>query len=118
MVYFRSFQTQYCRKIVGFSGIRTWIVGVEGEYANHLTTTTTQLGKKPLLTCDEPFWGRVGLFHYKLKKISDGPGTIGSLALVRAGVLRQGDDDVEDAVLAFQRHLARIFEKLLLQREC
>ena len=27
---------------MGFSGIRTRIVGVEGEYADHLTTTTAQ----------------------------------------------------------------------------
>ena len=26
---------------VGFSGIRTWIIGIEGEHADHLTTTTT-----------------------------------------------------------------------------
>ena len=28
------------KKTVGFSGIRTWIVGKEGEHADHLTTTT------------------------------------------------------------------------------
>ena len=40
-VYFRSFQTQmFTEKMVGFSGIRTRIVGVEGEHAYHLTTTT------------------------------------------------------------------------------
>ena len=39
-VYFRSFQTQYYRKTLGFSGIRTRIVGVEGEHADHLTTTS------------------------------------------------------------------------------
>ena len=38
-VYFHSFQTQYYRKTLGFSGIRTRIVGVEGEHADHLTTT-------------------------------------------------------------------------------
>ena len=37
-VYFRSFQTQFYRKTVGFSRI----VGVEGEHADHLTTTTAQ----------------------------------------------------------------------------
>ena len=42
VVYFRSFQTQYYRKTVGFSGIRTQIVGVEGEHTDHLTTTTAQ----------------------------------------------------------------------------
>ena len=41
----RSFQTQFYRKTLGFSGIRTWIVGVEGEHADHLTTTTAHLGK-------------------------------------------------------------------------
>ena len=38
--YFRSFQTIYRINTVGFSGIRTRIVGVEGEHADHLTTTT------------------------------------------------------------------------------
>ena len=41
-VYFRAFQQQFYRKIVDLSGIRTWIVGVEGEHADHLTTTTAQ----------------------------------------------------------------------------
>ena len=40
-VYFRSFQTQnFTEKTVGFSGIRTRIVGVEGQHSDHLTTTT------------------------------------------------------------------------------
>ena len=34
--YFRSFQTQ----TVGFSGIRAWIVELEGYHADHLTTTS------------------------------------------------------------------------------
>ena len=42
-VYFRSFQTIYRIKTVGFSGIRTRIVGVEGEHADHLNTTTAQI---------------------------------------------------------------------------
>ena len=41
-VYFRSFQEQFYRKIVDLSGIWTRIVGVEGEHADHLTTTTAQ----------------------------------------------------------------------------
>ena len=41
-VYFGSFQTQILQKItVGFSRIRTEIVGVEGKHADQLTTTTT-----------------------------------------------------------------------------
>ena len=32
--------TNFTEKIVGFSGFRTRIVGVEGEHADHLTTTT------------------------------------------------------------------------------
>ena len=40
-VYFHCFQIQFSRKIVDFSGIRTQIVGVKGEQADHLTTTTT-----------------------------------------------------------------------------
>ena len=43
-VYFRSFQTQILqKKTVGFSGIRTQIVGVESEHADHLTTTTAPI---------------------------------------------------------------------------
>ena len=38
-----SFQTQFYRKTVGFSGIQTRIVGVEGEHADHLTTTEALL---------------------------------------------------------------------------
>ena len=40
--YFRAFQIQFYRKIVDFNRIRTHIVGVEGEHADHLPTTTTQ----------------------------------------------------------------------------
>ena len=50
-VYFRSFQTQYDRKTVGVSRIRTRNVGVEGEHADHLTTTTAQ----------ENFFERLGI---------------------------------------------------------
>ena len=39
-VYFRHFQTIYRIKTVDFSGIRTRIVRVEGEYADHFTTAT------------------------------------------------------------------------------
>ena len=39
-VFFRSFQYQFYRKIVDLSRIRIWIVGVEGEHADHLTTTS------------------------------------------------------------------------------
>ena len=43
-LYFCSFQTQILqKKTVGFSGIRTRIVGVEYEHADHLTTTTAHL---------------------------------------------------------------------------
>ena len=38
-VHFRSFQTIDSIKTVDFSGIRTWIVGLECEHADHLTTT-------------------------------------------------------------------------------
>ena len=40
-VYFRPFQTQFDRKIVDFSWIRTRIDRLKGEHADHLTTTTT-----------------------------------------------------------------------------
>ena len=40
-VYFRSFQPQILqKKTVGFCGIRTRIVGIEGKRADHLITTT------------------------------------------------------------------------------
>ena len=43
---FVYFQTQILQKItVCVSGIRTRIVGVEGEHADHLTSTTAGLGK-------------------------------------------------------------------------
>ena len=41
---FVLFKHNYSEKIVGFSGIQTRIVGVEGEHADHLTTTTAQKG--------------------------------------------------------------------------
>ena len=41
LVYFRSFQTIYRIKTVDLSGIQTWIDGIEGKNADHLTTTTT-----------------------------------------------------------------------------
>ena len=40
-VYFRSFQTIDIIKTVDFSGIRTQILGVEGDHADRLATTTT-----------------------------------------------------------------------------
>ena len=39
---FVLFKLTFYRKNVGFSGIRTWIIRVEGEHADHLTTTTTR----------------------------------------------------------------------------
>ena len=38
---FVLFKQKFYRKIVDVSGIWTWIMGVEGEHADHLTTTTT-----------------------------------------------------------------------------
>ena len=42
---FRFFYKQFLQKNVGFRGVQTWIVLVEGEHADHFTTTTTQTGK-------------------------------------------------------------------------
>ena len=39
---FVLFEHNFYRNTVGFSGIRTRFVGVEGEYADPLTTTTAQ----------------------------------------------------------------------------
>ena len=39
--HFLYFEQQFYSIIVDFSGIRTQIVGVEGEHSDHLTTTTT-----------------------------------------------------------------------------
>ena len=42
-VYFLFFlNTNFTEKSCGFSGIRTRIVRVEGEHADHLTNTTAQ----------------------------------------------------------------------------
>ena len=40
LFYFRSFQTFYSIKTEHFSGIQTRIDGVEGEHADHLTSTS------------------------------------------------------------------------------
>ena len=40
---FVLFKHKLCRKTECFSEIQTWIVDVEGEQADHLTTTTAQL---------------------------------------------------------------------------
>ena len=46
---FSSFSnTNFTEKTVGFSGIRTRIVGVEGKHADHLTTTMAQNYQKKL----------------------------------------------------------------------
>ena len=37
--------TNFTEKTVGFSGIQTRIIGVEGEHGDHFTTTTAQRGK-------------------------------------------------------------------------
>ena len=44
LLFFRSFQTIYRINTVDFIGIRTRIVRVQGEYADHFTTTTTTTG--------------------------------------------------------------------------
>ena len=44
LVYLCSFQTQILQKnTVGFGGIQIRIIGVEGEHADHMTTTTMVL---------------------------------------------------------------------------
>ena len=40
-VYFCSFQQRFLQKITDYSGNQTQIIGVEGEQADHCTTTTT-----------------------------------------------------------------------------
>ena len=40
---FRLFQQQIYRKIEDLSGIRPWIVRVEGKRTDHLTTTTAEI---------------------------------------------------------------------------
>ena len=42
---FVHYKHKFCRKTVGFSGIRTWVVEVQGEHADHLTTTTALVQK-------------------------------------------------------------------------
>ena len=53
-VKFLYFQAIYRTKTLGFSGIQTWIDGVEGEHDDHLTTTTTAL-KNIILFCLQLF---------------------------------------------------------------
>ena len=50
---FVIFKYNFTEKTVGFSRIRTWIVGVEGEHADPLTTTTA-LKNTELLQKNEP----------------------------------------------------------------
>ena len=45
-IYFRSFQASLQLNKVDFSGIRTRITGVEGEHADHQTTTTAPNNNK------------------------------------------------------------------------
>ena len=49
--YFRSFQTIFRIKTAYFRGIRTRIVRVEGEQADHLTTTTVPCKKFFVFKC-------------------------------------------------------------------
>ena len=53
LFFFVLFKHKFYRKIVGFSRIRTWIVGVEGEHADPLTTTTA-LKNTELLQKNQP----------------------------------------------------------------
>ena len=72
-VYFLSFSNaNSTKKTVGFSGIRTRIVWVEGEHADPLTTTTADSStfwrKKNLKKLLGRFQGRrVGGFHRKVR---------------------------------------------------
>ena len=40
---FVLFKHKFYKKTVGYSGIQTWIVAVEGKHADHSTTTTAPL---------------------------------------------------------------------------
>ena len=40
---FGLFKHKFYRKTVGISGIRTWIVRLQGDHADNLTTTTSQM---------------------------------------------------------------------------
>ena len=55
-VYFLSFQSQILQKTVGISEIRTQIVRVEGEHADHLTTTTAQSKNTYMLRLQSVTW--------------------------------------------------------------
>ena len=43
--FFSFFQTHILHKNLDVSGIRTRTVGIEGEHANHLTTTTDPVSR-------------------------------------------------------------------------
>ena len=44
LIIFVLFKHKFFRKTVGVNRIRTRIIGVEGEHADHLTTTSAQEG--------------------------------------------------------------------------
>ena len=60
-VYFCSYQQQFYCKILDYSENRTRIVGVEGKYANHLTTTTTP---QAVNFCLNPLCSELKSFRY------------------------------------------------------
>ena len=68
-----SFFVHFCAiiqiKIVDFSWIRTWIVRVEGEHADHLTATTKALKSSSDDVLGNSFKGPKNPFHIFICKV-------------------------------------------------
>ena len=67
-LFFLFFSNTNLEKTVVLSGIRTWIVRVEGEHADHLTTTTVPANVKILFL--EDLQGRCVLAGCRRPQIS------------------------------------------------
>ena len=53
---FSYFSKTFLKKIVDFSINKTPIIGIEGKYADHLTTTTTQVIRLPMEHFSRRIW--------------------------------------------------------------
>ena len=63
----------------------------------------------------QSFRCRVGFLHVEDHKVPQGSGSIGSLALVLPGMLRQRDHELEHRPLVQEDHLTRVVEELVLE---
>jgi hypothetical protein len=70
-----------------------------------------------ILTNDESDWCFVRFLDGQLNEAAKRSGTIRRDALVLAGVLGQGEYDVQDGAVALQLHVTGVLQKLVLNRE-